>query len=172
MSRFFKGGGGRLGHYAHLHMCRRHFAGYQERRRTPSRFRNGWRPCIVECGGQTMRAISPTSTHRKALARRVSCPTMVKRMTTFRRAATIVATLALFAGCGKQPESRPVLTKEVFFAAAKKCAVLDPKFTSYVHGKLPTVNFGELSPATGECVAGVLNNYQYGSMTIGGGPKK
>jgi hypothetical protein len=80
--------------------------------------------------------------------------------------ASIVAALALLAGCAKHSDPRPILTKGVFFAAAKKCEAMDPKFTFYPNGKLPTVSFGQRSPATGECLAVALKNYQFGSMAI------
>lgn len=88
-----------------------------------------------------------------------------------RRTAGIIALLALVAGCGPRSDSRPILTKEVFFAAAKKCHAIDPTFSVNFQGELPTFSFAERSPATGECIADALKNYQFASMMISAAPK-
>ena len=95
------------------------------------------------------------------------------RITTeFKCAAGIVAGLGLLAGCGRHSDSRLILTKEVFFAAAKKCDARNPQFTVDLQGNLPTIGFEGPSPATGECITRALNNYQFGSMEISAAAKQ
>ena len=88
-------------------------------------------------------------------------------------------TIALFIGvasitaCNAHGHQLPVLTKEVFFAAAKKCGAKDPEFTFTVNGTLPSFSYLDLGPfntghatPTSQCLADSLKEYRFQSMSI------
>lgn len=79
----------------------------------------------------------------------------------------------LLAGCSARADNRPVLTKDVLFAAAKKCGAQDPEFTFFADGKLPSFSYVDPGPfkpghatPTSQCLAASLRGYRFQSMTI------
>jgi hypothetical protein len=89
--------------------------------------------------------------------------------------AKLVASIVVFAtiaGCTPHTQL-PVLTKEAFFAAAKKCGAQEVEFSFSTDGSLPSFSYldpgpfntGKATP-TSQCLADALKGYRYQSMTI------
>jgi hypothetical protein len=77
---------------------------------------------------------------------------------------------ALFAACGQDETSRPPLTSEAFFKAAKDCNAVDPAFI-FRKEELPSIAFTVKSPEetsgeTAQCLADALAGFQLKSMEI------
>lgn len=94
-------------------------------------------------------------------------------MKTISNVAVQAMALALLAGCNRHSDTRPILTKEAFFAAAKTCGARAPEFTLPLDGKLPSFSFldpgpsntGHATPAS-QCLADALKGYRFEAMQI------
>lgn len=87
------------------------------------------------------------------------------------RFATLVGLPALLAACGQDETSRPILTSEVFFRAARDCNAVDPAFIFRTEGELPSIGFTVQSPEetsgkTAQCLADALAGFRLKSMEI------
>jgi hypothetical protein len=86
------------------------------------------------------------------------------------RFATLFGLPALLASCGQDETSRPPLTSEAFFKAAKDCNAVDPTFIFRTE-ELPSIAFTVKSPEetsgeTAQCLADALAGFQLKSMEI------
>ena len=87
--------------------------------------------------------------------------------------------IANFAGCGEPAQQLPVLTKDAFLEAAKRCGAQEPEFSFPIGGKLPSfsyldpgpLNSGHATP-TSQCLAASLKGYRYQSMSIRTKPER
>ncbi len=80
--------------------------------------------------------------------------------------------LALLVGCNTKAQTKPLLTKEVFFAAAEKCGAQQPEFIQQLDGRAPSISFlesavpGPQASRPSQCLADALKDYQLQSMVI------
>ena len=98
-------------------------------------------------------------------------------MKTMRLAIVTGAALAIcstIVSCAPRDKPLPVLTKEAFFAAAKKCGAQEADFTISTDGSLPRFSYLDQGPfnsgkatPTSQCLADSLRSYRFQSMTIG-----
>jgi hypothetical protein len=76
-------------------------------------------------------------------------------------------------GCTPRDKQLPVLTRDAFFAAARKCGAQEVEFRFSTDGSLPSFSYldpgpfdtGKATP-TSQCLADSLKGYRYQSMTI------
>ena len=85
--------------------------------------------------------------------------------------------LALLVGCNSEAGTKPLLTKEVFFAAAEKCGAQQPEFIQQFDGRAPSVRYLESDPPgaqaspTSRCLADALKGHQIESLEIRFSPR-
>ena len=93
----------------------------------------------------------------------------MKKVTTIVVAGTVIA---FFAGCNSKAESKPLLTKEVFFTAAEKCSAQQPEFIQQFDGRAPSIQYLESNSTrtqpspTSYCLADALKGHQFDTLTI------
>ena len=80
--------------------------------------------------------------------------------------------LALLVGCNPKAETKPLLTKEVFFAAAERCGAQQPEFIQHSDGRAPSVRYlesdlpGAQASPTSQCLANALTGHRFVSLEI------
>lgn len=88
------------------------------------------------------------------------------------RLIALTVALTPVGACDSGEGSSPILTREVFFAAAQQCDTVDPLFQTFTNGELPSFSFIEKTTSepdeetTSQCLADLLEGYRFQSMEI------